>query len=380
MSLAFLLLKDKSNSIVTSSQTFNAPGNFIPPYGKTIFQITARGTPGNASFYYNTPVDASGGNVAAYYPASGGEVTGSNTFYYNTPVAAQNPSVAGYNYEYVPAVPGNVIAYYPASGGNLNPYYPASGGNVNPSTQGTPAGSNPSTPGTLSGIIWGAYSTSYGVVNYTLYSPGFSYTGFNYNEGGGSGFTLPSPSSNQLGPTRFSNTEQYYTIYFNTTYSYVRDAYNPPAPGNTIYNPPTPGTTNTYYPASGGDTNPYYPAYSNSNPNTPGFYTSNANYNSYVPAFSYTTTVPGNPNVNPYYPAYSNYNTYYPAFSYNTAVPGNYGGTNYVLGVALPGGASDAAAPVVDFTTILIDYTNAGTPIPVPSGGYVQIRNKFLGT
>jgi hypothetical protein len=51
-----------------------------------------------------------------------------------------------------------------------------------------------------------------------------------------------------------------------------------------------------------------------------------------------------------------------------------------VLGVALPGGASDAAAPVVDFTTILIDYTNAGTPIPVPSGGYVQIKNKFLGT
>lgn len=317
MSLAFLLLKDKSNSIVTSSVTFNAPGNFIPPYGKTIFRITARGSPGNASFYYNTPV------------------------------AAQNPTIANYNYEYVPAVPGNVIAYYPASGGNVNPYYPASGGFINPIIIGNLTGYNPPTPGTLSGSIWGAYTTSYGVVNYTLYSPAFSYTGFDYNEGGGSGFTIPSPSSNQVGPTRFSNTEQYYTIYFNTTYSYVRDAYNPPTPGNANYNPWTPTSTNPYYPASGGDTNPYYPAYSNSNPNTPGFYTSNANYNSFVPAFTYTTTVPGN------------------------ASPS----TN-VLGVSLPGGAADSAASVVGPTTISIDYTNAGTPISVPTGGYVTINYK----
>ena len=70
MSLAFLLLRDKSNSIVTSSVTFNAPGNFIPPYGKTIFQITARGTPGNSSFYYTTTVPGNP-NYNPYYPASG---------------------------------------------------------------------------------------------------------------------------------------------------------------------------------------------------------------------------------------------------------------------------------------------------------------------
>ena len=206
--------------------------------------------------------------------------------------------------------------------------------------------------------------------------PAFSYTNFNYNEGGGSGFTIPSPSSNQVGPTRFSSTEQFYTIYFNTTYSYVRDAYNPPAPGNTIYNPATPGTTNTYYPASGGNTNPYYPAYSNSNPNTPGFYTSNANYNSYVPAFSYTTTVPGNPNYNPVVPASGGNVSGTNTVNQNVLVPGNAASSTNVLGVSLPGGAADIAAPIIGPTTISIEYTNAGTPIPVPTGGYVTINYK----
>jgi hypothetical protein len=420
MSLAFLLLKDKSNSIVTSSVTFNAPGNFIPPYGKTIFQITARGTPGNASFYYNTPV------------------------------AAFNPTLANYNYEYVPAIPGNVTAYYPASGGTYNPFYPADGGYLNPIIVGNPTGYNPPTPGNYvstnpptqgnyvstnpptqgnyvstnpstqgnyvstnpptqgnytgsnppyydpAGLIYRIHLDVYGVTNPGYYG-GTTFPGFteyaSYNDQGAH------PYSQGLPTSRYAATTNYYGIpgqsftvswqffyeffsyqwvqgninynppvpgnpnynYFpgtdnynpatpgNPNYNYFpgTDNYNPATPGTANYNPWTPTTTNPYYPASGGTLNPYYPAYSNSNPNTPAFYTSNANYNSFVAAFTYTTTVPGNA-----------------ASSTN------------VLGVSLPGGAADSAAPVIGPTTISIDYTNAGTPISVPPGGYVTINYK----
>jgi len=413
MSLAFLLLKDKSNSIVTSSVTFNAPGNFIPPYGKTIFQITAKGTPGNSSFYYTTTVPGNP-NYNPYYPASGGNPLGTNTFYYNTPVAAQNPTVAGYNYEYVPAVAGNVTAYYPASGGTYNPYYPASGGTYNPyypasggylnpiiagnltgynpPTPGDFTGVNPATPGNLDAYMWNS-TIYYSAVTNPGYSPQLGYQAgsssdqTNYGQGGTSGvFTNPAPYSGTLGPNYYSVPGQSYTVYYTVTYAYAYPSYNPTTPGNATYNPPVPGNAvynpwtpsswNPYYPASGGSVNPYYPAYSDYNPTTPGFYTSNPNYNSYVPAFSYTTTVPGNPNYNPVVPASGGNVSGTNTVNQNVLVPGNAASSTNVLGVSLPGGAADSTAPVVGPTTISIDYTNAGTPISVPPGGYVTVNYK----
>jgi hypothetical protein len=398
MSLAFLLLKDKSNSIVTSSVTFNAPGNFIPPYGKTIFQITAKGTPGNSSFYYTTTVPGNP-NYNPYYPASGGNPLGTNTFYYNTPVDAQNPTVAGYNYEYVPAQPGNVISYYPASGGNTNPYYPASGGNTNPyypasggntnpSTPGNPGTTNPIVPGTSGSIVqvtqyvhvWDVFAPRFNTPGYTAYYSNIDYQPWN-NGTYRLGYYFASPYYFE-----FASGQSWYEVY--QSYTDLGQYTNPATGGNTNpSNSPTPGTTNPYTPASGGTTNPYtpasggttndyYPAYSNVNPSTPAFYTSNANYNSFVPAFSYTTTVPGNPNYNPVVPASGGNVSGTNTVNQNVLVPGNAASSTNVLGVSLPGGAADSAAPVVGPTTISIDYTNAGTPISVPPGGYVTVNYK----
>jgi hypothetical protein len=80
-----------------------------------------------------------------------------------------------------------------------------------------------------------------------------------------------------------------------------------------------------------------------------------------VPAFSYTNA--------------TNYN---PATPGNTVpgntVPGNAGPSYNVLGVPLPGGAANTAAPVVN-APVSVDYTTGGISISVPPGGYVSIIN-----
>ena len=85
------------------------------------------------------------------------------------------------------------------------------------------------------------------------------------------------------------------------------------------------------------------------------------NFNAYEPAYTASATNPGNPNYNP-------------------TVAGT-AGTNYtVLGVPLPGGAADTAAPVIGYSAVQVSYVNAGVPISVPPGGYVVIRNKLPNT
>jgi hypothetical protein len=395
MSLAFLLLKDKTNSIVTNSVVFNAPGIYYPPYGKAVFQITGQGSPGNATVPGNvsgnnaytttTPVPASGGNVAAYYPATGGNYAGTNAYSNSTYVPAVNPSLDGGTNTY------SYSTYVPASGGNYagdNPAIPGNYAGTNPPTPGNFTGVNPATPGNLDAYMWNS-TIYYSEVTNPGYSPQLGYQAgssnahTNYGQGGTSGvYSPPAPYSGTLGPSYYSIPGQSYTVYYTVTYAYAYPAYNPTTPGNATYNPPTPG--NAYYnpttPASP-YYNPYSPAYTY-NTDVPG----NPNYNPYVPAYTYTTPVPGNPNYNPAVPAYSNYNPYVPAYTYTTPVPGNpnynptvsgTAGTNYtVLGVPFPGGAADSAAPVIGLTTIGIDYTNAGTPISVPPGGYITINTK----
>jgi len=84
-------------------------------------------------------------------------------------------------------------------------------------------------------------------------------------------------------------------------------------------------------------------------------------YGYYVPAFSY-----------------ANATTYNPATPGNTVpgntIPGNAGPSYNVLGVPLPGGAANTAAPVVN-APVSIDYTTGGISISVPPGGYVSIIN-----
>jgi hypothetical protein len=62
---------------VTSSTTFNAPGNYLPPYGSTVIKIGGRGASGN-----NTtpaiPGNLVPGNVSGSNPGSPGNVAGNN--------------------------------------------------------------------------------------------------------------------------------------------------------------------------------------------------------------------------------------------------------------------------------------------------------------
>jgi hypothetical protein len=85
------------------------------------------------------------------------------------------------------------------------------------------------------------------------------------------------------------------------------------------------------------------------------------NYNPDTPGYPASYTNPGNPN-------------------YNTAVPGTAGANSAVLGIPLPGGAADTAAPVIGYSAVQVSYVTAGVPISVPPGGYVVIRNKLPNT
>ena len=201
----------------------------------------------------------------------------------------------------------------------------------------------------------GIYYPPYGKTTFLMqgqgtpgnYSSGGNYAGTNPPSGGNYAGTNPSTPGNaywsnyvtliQSGATYTytsygtssstpSPTSFYFTYgggyYFSESYSYISG--NPPVPGNPYYNPYYPG--NPYY-------NPYYP---------------------------------GNPYYNPYYPGNPYYNPYYTG----TASP-----SNTVLGVTLPGGSADSAAPVVGYVPVTVDFTNAGVPVSVPSGGYVKIQN-----
>ena len=286
MKLAGLLRRERTNVTSVSTTTFNAPGIYYPPYGRTVIQLSGRGSPGNAT----TGGNYSGYNYyeyMTYVPASGGNYSGDNSYSYGT---------------YVPAVPSSY------------------------------AGTNPTTPGNATGVIqWSAYRTD--MFQNSFFGTPYSYYFWSssYPSGYGADYNLPSPSYNL--PAQQSNAPSYFynsAIYI--SYSYVQSFYNPATPGNAYYNPYS--SAYTYYTYVGG----------------------NANYNPYYPGYNYYTGVPGNSNYNP-------------------IVPGNTAPSYNVVGISLPGGVSDTAAPVIGFITVAVDYSTAGTPISVPPGGYVSVKN-----
>jgi hypothetical protein len=330
MNLAKNLLRDETLSAVYQTVTFSAPGIYYPPYGRSAFLLQGQGTPGNY---------ASGGNYANTNSPSGGNYAGSNP---GTPgnYSGTNPGSGGNYAGTNPGSPGNYAGTNPGSGGNYAGTNPGSGGNyagTNPSTGGNPAGTNPYVPG--------------GINKGTLYQYFVPPAATSYNEYPGSDLGNYSIES-------YNTVPGYLYVIIYATY------YNPAIPGNTNYNPVVPG--NDYY-------NPYVPGNAYYNPYTPG----NDYYNPYVPGNDYYNPYyPGNPNYNPYIPGNDYYNPYYPGNpNYNPYYPGNPAPPNSVLGVTLPGGSADSSAPVVGYVPVVIQYTNAGTPISVPTGGYIKIQN-----
>ena len=229
MPLSKNLRRERSIAITVGTTTFNAPGIYYPPYGKSVFELSGRGTPGNAT----VPGNADGGNNSTLYyyyqPASGGNYAGTN-----------------------PAVPGNYVSTNPTVPGN--------------------SATNPSTPGNQVKVLNSTAITF--VYDNTGYYP---YTTWTYN------FDVPldfavygdinlSPYSN-AGNSGNSYVEVYYNFSYSGTY------YNSSTPGNPYTNPATPGNAN-YNPATPAADyyNPYVPA------STPAAYnTGNPNYNPTVP-------------------------------------------------------------------------------------------------
>lgn len=155
MKLGSALLREKTNVAVKTSTTFNAPGVYIAPYGKTKVRITGRGASGNAN---------SGGNYAgeAYAGSNPGNYAGTNP---TTPALFGLTEYAAQNYSGGPS---------PWSSG---PSFTYSGGDP-----GTSNSSGTFPAGTFPGInvpVNYSYYFTYSVNSYTPASPGNIY----YNPG-----------------------------------------------------------------------------------------------------------------------------------------------------------------------------------------------------
>ena len=183
MKLSTLLFREKTQAVVKQTVTFNAPGTYYPPYGKTAFLLQGQGQPGNYS---------SGGNYAGTNPPSGGNYAGTN--------AGSGGNIAGYNTNY-----GN---YAGVNGGVTTTYYDSAvPGSYSTSTI---YGSDVNCPS--------SYSTT---VGNTYYNASFFCTPY-YNP------TIPgNPNYNPYVPGN--------------------DYYNPYVPGNAYYNPYVPGNAGSNY-------------------------------------------------------------------------------------------------------------------------------------
>lgn len=188
MKLSKALLKEKTNVPVKATTTFNAPGTYIPPYGKTVVKIGGRGTSGNYS---------SGGNYAGETYA--GEV-----------YAGTNPTT------------------YPYAG-SYNTIYPF-------------GGYNPPTPGNSIGVLY-QYWSPY-IIDTTNYYPGavFIYNAYSVADDP-PGYTHFVVYDTYYNPSTPGN------VYYNTVPGY--DYYNT-VPGNAYYYVYYSPYYNPYYPGSAG--------------------------------------------------------------------------------------------------------------------------------
>lgn len=235
MKLAQRLFRERTRATTRETITFNAPGVYKPPYGKTVFELEGRGASGNpptpGTLYYN--------------PSTGGN-------------RSYNPYYPGYNYTN-PPTPGTYAGWNPLTPGTIARY--------NPPTPGNLAGYNPDIPGNMANIIVREGYYSYVNGGPTHWHPGYTEQ---------PGTTCPAPW--QLGAE--------YGI-FPFVYSCTPGNYNAPVPGNPNYNPTVPGNA-IYNPTIPG--NPYY------NPTIPG---NSGSYNPTGGNAYTNPTIPGNPTYNP---------------------------------------------------------------------------------
>ena len=392
MRLSKIFRREKTNVSITKTTTFNAPGEFEVPFGKTVVKVSGRGessvpftpeipatynptVPGN---YANTN-PATGSNPETN-PATGGNYANTNTLVPAYSVTTPTPGTTGYN----PIVPGYTNAASPI--GTV-----VSGYNYAPSTLLTPAIPSGSYAGTqLGNILWpatpaggslgynpttyvrGIYSSANNtylalvepVNTYTTVLTGDQVFVYNYYPG------TPAPSY-----------EASYTVYANV---YTPATYNPGV--DYFYNVYTPATYNPVNPGNANYNQSYIAAYTNTptpgtaytNPTIPDGTTTN--YPAIPASSNYNPVVPGNSYTNPPIPGTSNYNPVTPGTLLTSAipaVPAHSGSPTNVLGVDFPGGDINTPAPLVGFTTISVaDNTPNNTiSITVPPGGYIIIIN-----
>ena len=231
MKISGLLRRERTNAIVKQTVTFNAPGTYYPPYGKTNFTITGKAGAGNPTSPGNTvpgnpvPGNPVPGNFVAgtYVPASGGNVA----FFYFTTVYLYHdywggtyPGRGGYNtYYFQPfigfggitmppwaqAYDGGVGYWYMGYDGPYgstseqvavtNPYYPAytnpaytnptytNPTTVNPTTYNPTVPGNTGTSGNVLGVYFpgGASDSSAPVVGSTPVSIDYTTGGISIN-------------------------------------------------------------------------------------------------------------------------------------------------------------------------------------------------------
>jgi hypothetical protein len=237
---AFKALKlEKTNVANKATVSFNSPGNYVAPYGKTVVRVSGRGASGNAT---------TGGNYAGESYVSTNPTTGGN--YAGESYVSTNPTTGG-NYA------GESYLYTnPTTGGN---YAGESYLYTNPTTPGN------TVPGTCVSTLYQYFTAN----NYTTYDE----------------FPGPCSPLGTSGCSPWPPGGDYCIVY---GYYTNPSSSNPPTPGNDVYtpyyNPTVPGNdvyTPYYNPTVPGNDNytPYY------NPTVPG----NDNYTPY-----YNPTVPGN--------------------------------------------------------------------------------------
>lgn len=230
MKLSQALRKEATDVDTTTTTTFNAPGVYIPPYGKTVVTVGGQGAPGNA---------ASGGNAAGTNPSSGGNYAGTY-------------SPVGGNYAYTnPTTPGNYAGTNPG-GFYVSSYYTTTDfvypGYTTNGTQNTVWSYNT--------VNISGYFNAYGIpyynipINYYVVSYASVYQQYSYNNQIVNG--VPSPYIQSPNST---------TNYASLSYVAGAAYYNPSTPGNAVYNPVSPGYA--YY-------NPTVPGNTNYNPTVPG--------------------------------------------------------------------------------------------------------------
>lgn len=202
MKISGLLRRERTRAIVKETVTFNAPGTYYPPYGKTDFTLTGRAGSGNPTSPGNyvagnaIPGNFVAGNFVAgnFYAAYGGTVafyTGQTLYLYHDYWGGTYPGRGGFNtYSYNPFQGFGGITmpawYQDGSGFSgywymgydgpygssfvqtpvYNPYYPAGTNpatsnpaytnptNYNPTTYNPTVPGNPGTAGNLLGVYF----------------------------------------------------------------------------------------------------------------------------------------------------------------------------------------------------------------------------------